>query len=136
MALLVSPPVHAQQPSKEFDGPGYRVMLANGITGTTEPKVDFEITTFRKNDGTVLLSAYSGLHPNFNERGSRVDKFNGLHARRIDWTNSEKQTCAEVLVRIRGTDRFNFSVHFLYCLSADADVKQAESIIRSIRPEP
>jgi hypothetical protein len=129
-------PGHGQQASIEFDGPGYRVQLPNSITGVTKPGPDFDVSTFTKVDGSVLLGAYAGLHPNFNERGSRADRVNGLNAKRLEWTNSEKQKCAEVLVTIRGSRQLTFSVHFWYCLAADADVKQAESIIRSIRPEP
>jgi len=125
-----------QQASSEFDGPGYRAQLPNGITGVTEARVDFNITTFTKADGSVLLSAYAGLHPNFSERGSRTDRFNGLNAKRLEWSDSEKKKCSEVLVTIRGSRQFAFSVHFWYCLASDADVKLAESIIRSIRAEP
>lgn len=134
IALATSPLAH--QASPEFDGPGYRVLLPAGVTGTTEARVDFDISTFKKPEGSVLLSAYAGLHPNFTERGSRPDRFNGLNARRLEWTDSEKKKCSEVLVTIRGSRQSTFSVHFWYCLASDADVKQAESIIRSIRAEP
>ena len=127
---------HGQQPSTEFDGPGYRVQLPNGTTGVTEARIDFSITTFKKADGNVLLSAYASLHPNFSERGSRTDRFNGLNAKRLEWPDSEKKKCSEVLVTIRGSRQFTFSVHFWYCLASEADLKLAESIIRSIRAEP
>ena len=133
-AVLLSSSVPAQ-PS-EFDGPGYRVLLPHGVTGTTEQRVDFDISTFKMADGTVLMSAYAGLHPNFNERGARSERINGLNGRRLDWTNSEKQKCAEVLLTIRGSKAITFSVQFWYCLRSDADVLQAEAIIRSIRAEP
>jgi hypothetical protein len=46
----------------------------NGIKGATKPGPDFLVTTFTKADGSVLLGAYSGLHPDFNDRGSRNEK--------------------------------------------------------------
>ena len=136
VAVLLSMSAEAQKTLSEFDGPGYRVQLPDGITGVTKAGPDFDVTTFTKADGSVLAGAYAGLHPNFNERGSRPDRFNGLNARRLDWTNSEKSKCADVLVTIRRSRQFTFSVHFWYCLASDADVKQAEAIIRSIRGEP
>ena len=134
--ILSSTVALARQTSTEFDGEGYRVMLPNGVTGTTKHVIDFDIATFKKDDGTQLLGAYSGLHPDFNERGSRAEKINGLNALRLNSTNSKKQKCSDVLVTIRGSKNDAFSVHFWYCLDSDADVKQAESIIHSIKPEP
>jgi hypothetical protein len=127
------------QPS-EFDGPGYRLVLPSGVTGKTEAKVDFDISTFKKADGQVLLSAYSGLHPNFGGFASRdarssEERINRMPARRLVWTNSEKKMCAETLITIRGSVTMSFSVHFWYCAGSEADQKRAEEIIRSIRPE-
>jgi hypothetical protein len=135
-AILLSTGALARQTSPEFDGEGYRVILPRGVTGTTKHVIDFDIATFRKDDGTQLLGAYSGLHPDFSERGSRAEKINGLNALRRNSTNSNKQKCSDVLVTIRGSKNFAFSVHFWYCLDSDVDVKQAESIIHSIKPEP
>ena len=66
--------VSAGQRPEEFDGPGYRVLLPSGVTAATDAKVDFDITTFKKSDGTVLLSAYAGLHPDFNPFGSSPER--------------------------------------------------------------
>ena len=99
----------------QFDGPGYRVQLPTGITGITEARVDFDITTFRRADGSVLVGAYAGLHPSFVERGSRAEKINGLNAKRFERTNSEYKKFSEGLVTIRGSRQSRFqSVHFSY----------------------
>ena len=120
----------------EFDGPGYRVQLPEGVTGTTEAKVDFDITTFKKADGSVLLRSHVGLHPDFNEETSRQERINGMPARSWMRTDAGKRTCVDVLITMRGSESGGPFVHFWYCLESDVDVRQAESIIRSIRAEP
>ena len=123
----------------EYRGPGFVAVLPPGITGRTEGKVDFEMTTFSQADGRVLLSAYSGLHPNFGARAATAAKhseeqINGMKARRLTWVDSTGNRCGEVLVALRSSGRTTYSAHLSYCLESESDVRMAEEIIKSIRP--
>ena len=131
--------VQTAQARAEFRGPGFVAVLPPGVTGKTEGKVDFELTTFSQGDGRLLLSGYSGLHPSFGARSATSatyseEQINGLKAKRLTWVDPTGNRCGEVLLALRSSGRTTYSAHLYYCLQSESDVRMAEEIIKSIRP--
>jgi hypothetical protein len=142
LLLLALPAAAAMNPQSwsEFSGRGYTARIPSELKAEKTYNADFELATFSRSNGELVLSIYAGLHPNFGSEApkSAAYKKGSIHGKPtqwLTWTTPAGESCAEVLVTLRSSSGFTLSAHSSYCVKSEADRILVDAIINSVQLE-